>query len=170
MKRLILIAMLALALAGCGSDEAASPREVTAPPPADRPSLPARVVTATGKPAVAPFSVELSGPARVTPGVAFELAASVRSSTRVEGIRVAIEVPEGARLEAGAERVVVTTAPGAPVKYRLSVAGAGYYRFVVFARRDRQGAVAVFEVGERRAAKPAARRVLRTRDGRKVME
>ena len=169
MKRLILIAMLALA--GCGSDEAASRREV-APPPADRLSLPARVVTATGKPAVAPFSVELSGPARVTPGVAFELAASVRCSTRVEGVRVAIEVPEGARLEAGAERVVVTAAPGATatVKYRLSVAVAGYYRFAVFARRDRQGAVAVFEVGERPAAKPAARRVLRTRDGRKVME
>ena len=169
MKRMILITMLALAVAGCPADKGAGR---AAPPAAPRASSSARALGPTGKPAMAAFTVELEGPGRVTHGEAFELSATIRCAQKVEGVEVKLQLPEGARLEAGAESVTVSVRPGAPavVRYRLSVPDGGLYRFAVSARRAQQAVMALFEVGAPPAGKPAARRVFRTRDGRKVME
>ena len=130
--------------------------------------------TRRGKPRLSTYRVALDGPAKVTPGVAFGMVATVRSNRAVGDVRVTLRLPKGATLDVGSRRQTATVSPGSPgvVKYNCTVPDDGYYRFTVLAARERETAVDSYSVGEKpKQTKPKTyQREGRTRDGQRVME
>jgi hypothetical protein len=155
-KQIILAAITALCAAGCCGPSPAGP-----------------VMSKSDKPIIASYSVSLDGPAQVTPGQAFDLTATIMDSperTAAPPIRAQINIPPGAKLEAGDADTSVPAAKTSVVKYKVSVPDNNYYRFAIVATRAGELNKAAFDVGTPPAMKPAVGgKTLETKDGKKVM-